>query len=58
MKRIALTLLISCIATLCALLGACQTIDPVVSINPDGTVAVSDSETGVTILVPAFTPSK
>lgn len=59
MKRVSLVLLLGCIAALCALLSSCETIDtPTVSINPDGTVAISDSDTGITILVPAFTPSK
>ena len=50
---------LGCIATLCALLAGCQTVEnPEVTINPDGSVAVTDTRTGVTLLVPVFTPSK
>ena len=59
MKRVALVMFLGCIATLCALLAGCQTVEnPEVTINPDGSVAVTDTRTGVTLLVPVFTPSK
>lgn len=59
MRRLALVLFLGCVATLCALLAGCQTMaNPEVTLNPDGTVAVTDTQTGITILVPAFTPSK
>ena len=59
MKRVALVMFLGCVAALCALLAGCQTIEnPEVAINPDGTVAVRDTQTGVTVLVPVFTPSK
>ena len=42
-----------------AMLSSCQTIDSTqIGINPDGTVSLTDATTGVTVIVPAFTPSK
>ena len=59
MKRIALVLFLGCVTALCALLAGCQTVEnPQLTVNPDGSVAVTDTRTGLTLLVPAFTPSK
>lgn len=59
MKKLATFTLCLCLATLVVLLFGCRTVEnPQVKINPDGTVEVIDTKSGVTVTVPVWEPSK